>query len=106
MTQKLAPASWSGGCEASHQVKLAGGAGAALLVGGQQIAHPTHIPRIPLAGHSSWAGAGLGFFSFWIVGWLGCFRSTDRAQPLQLLLGLLPLAGALAIGCQRVVADK
>lgn len=57
-------------------------------------------------GHSSWAGAGLGFFSFWMLGWLECFSSGGRAQPLQQLLGVLPLGGALAIGCQRFIADK
>ncbi len=67
-----------------------------------------HHDNAPCAfpGHSSWAGSGLGFFSFWLVGRLQPYSGSGRAQPLQLLLGLLPLGCALAVGCQRFVSNK
>jgi len=53
------------------------------------------------SGHTSWSTSGLGFLSFWLLGKLQCFQGRGDG-PARLVAALLPLAGAVWIGCSRL----
>lgn len=52
------------------------------------------------SGHTSWSTSGLGFASFWLLGFLRVFDGS--VQPLRFVGALSPLLGALWIGMSRI----
>ena len=54
------------------------------------------------SGHTAWSTAGLGYLSFWLMGKLQCFSGGGGGAPLQLVVALLPLTGAVWIGASRL----
>lgn len=48
----------------------------------------------------SWSTSGLGFASFWLLGFLRVFDGS--VQPLRFVGALSPLLGALWIGMSRI----
>jgi len=68
------------------------------LLGWERLANDLSLATRPTL--CSWSTSGLGFATFWLLGFLRVFDGS--VQPLRFVGALSPLLGALWIGMSRI----